>query len=247
MYKVLLQRMAERIWPHFAWDVVKELPTVLAKPSHAWATLGALTLDPRLAVVLLAGACAVWILSSMRRRPAIDAPIHSFITLGSRLALGAVPAPVTVGSKTVDAISVSNQQDRYENTCVDVRAEVIFKYALTGESVRIHPEQAQFLNLTNTHAEPATNSVDLEDGEVKMLALATYDGHHFSAICHWPLGTTEKRLKFGEWTVQIKLTSDADEDCDERTFRLLLGRNGRAVWTPYLPSVTKQFNKTLLP
>jgi hypothetical protein len=225
-------RIVEKLWPHAVWDAIKELIGELVKPMHAPLLGWSGWLSYELAFLILASLIAVWLIKRLLRRYRSGPPqfpaMHPYVTLNSRLSIQSEIITIVDGDRNIAGIAVRNLQDRYENTCHDVRAEAVFTYA-AGEVLKIHLDQAQFLTIVNGHITKVENSLSLELAESAVLALIDQRDSQFFAVRKWPADVA-RPLRYGEWRVQIRITSDADEDHDERTFFVQLRPSEAAIW-----------------
>jgi TIR domain len=145
---------------------------------------------------------------------------------------GSIGIPPGMGYQA-HRITVSNTEGGYPNTCDNVRAEVVLTFVHTGEEKRMAGLFAQTDGQKIT-SEPR-DSIVLKMLESSQLLLLCRDSinSEFHTLTGWPFDpASERRLEFGDWRLEITVSSDSRKDVDCAAYEVRLKPDLSSAWSP---------------
>jgi len=154
----------------------------------------------------------------------------------SRLVLGCQCASFDIDGLRAWGIPVTNREHRFATVCHNVVAHVKFTSAL-GQVLAC---RGQFVTARRNRPIEIGETVSLEMLESSIICLTRLAGGAHYMAQEFPMKPKRAdKLSAGEWHVEIKVTSDADEDCDRTEFALQVNPDGSSAWRPLTLQVSQ--------
>jgi hypothetical protein len=154
----------------------------------------------------------------------------------SRLQLGSIGGSVRIPpgiGYEADTVSLTNVQQRFPNTCHGIRANLTFTFKHTGEKRRVAGMFVRTDGQTITSEPVTTISLEmLESVRIATLVRNTLN-QNFVTFSKLPFDAySETRLEFGEWILEVSVTSDNEDDSASAEYSLQLNPTLSSEWTP---------------